>query len=78
MIKPKSKPKKLINLENCMKTIHEEKKAAMIKLQPKISSQIGWEARLAGRPGWPGGQVGREARLAGRPDWIILHPSLSQ
>ena len=54
MIKPKSKPKKLINLENCMKTIHEEKKAAMIKLQPKISSQIGWEARLAGRPGWLG------------------------
>ena len=63
MIKPKSKPKKLINLENCMKTIHEEKKTVMIKLQPKISSQIGWEARLAGRPGWPGGQVSREARL---------------
>ena len=26
--------------------------------QPKISSQIGWEARLAGRSGWPGGQTG--------------------
>ena len=78
MIKPKSKPKKLINLGNCRKTIHDEKKQVKdhsctgitqpyIGLAGKpgwLGSQVGWEARLAGRPGWPEGQTGL---------YLILH-----
>ena len=35
-----------------------------------LTGQIGWKARLAGRPDWLEGQIGWKARLAGRPDWL--------
>ena len=34
-------------------------------------SQIGAEARLAGKPDWLGSQIGWEARLAERSDWLV-------
>ena len=79
MIKPKSKPKKLINLGNCRKTIHEEKR------QVKDCSCTGITLQYIGLI--KNKQLELKSfndkttylklvpRLVGRPDWIIPYPS---